>query len=182
MTPLHRGGGDRRPPLAWSPRAARRRDDSKEYLILNQLGRVTAPRMPDALRSALVRTREPRSVRHSGAIWARLGHRLRKSYLHFPLSRAKGLNNTACRRRDSNPRHADYDSARLWLCGAKRARNGARMAHESHGGQHAQRVSASRRMGLQADGNQPHLPTRAHVFALFATRAGFGTAVRQSGH
>jgi hypothetical protein len=41
---------------------------------------------------------------------------------------------------DSNPRHADYDSARLWLCRAKLGRNGARMAHESHGGQHAQRV------------------------------------------
>jgi hypothetical protein len=36
-----------------------------------------------------------------------------------------------CRRRDSNPRNADYDSARLWLCRAECGRYGARMAHRS---------------------------------------------------
>jgi hypothetical protein len=59
-----------------------------------------------------------------------------------PASMGLGVNRRGCQRRDSNPRHADYDSVRLWLCRGKSARNGPRMAHESHGGQHAQRRAA----------------------------------------
>jgi hypothetical protein len=65
------------------------RDDSKEYLILNQLGRFTAPCVAGALRSALLRTGEPKSVRHSCTIGTWFADRLGKSYFHFPLSRAK---------------------------------------------------------------------------------------------
>src|SRR5689334_3383284 len=90
--------------------------------------------MARASEFALNRTGESRSVRHPWAIETPSADRPRRSDLRFQLSRAKRPNGTTCRRRDSNPRHADYDSARLWLCRAKFGRSGARMAHESHVG------------------------------------------------
>ena len=84
-----------------------------------------------ALRCALNRIGDSESVRHPCAVETRSAHRPRRGDRHLPLSRAKRRSGTTCRRRDSNPRHADYDSAVVWLCRAKGGRNGARMAHKT---------------------------------------------------
>ena len=60
-----------------------------------------------------------------------IGGPTQEGRLRFPLSRAKRRSGITCRRRDSNPRHADYDAAglRLWSCVC--GRDGARMGQRN---------------------------------------------------
>jgi hypothetical protein len=145
--------------------AARRRDDYREYLILNHQGRPEMAFPHHAWRARLdPRCSAPASEDLGailGAIWTRFADRLRKSYLRFSLYKRKDATGPDAGGGTRTPEHADYDSARLWLCRARFRRNGAPMAPESRVWQEGQwRVTA----GLQnqkSGGSSPPCPARS---------------------